>query len=46
MTPAGEHLGSFKFNEPLQEDINLQRTENYVVDAFKNNPYTQPLSSF
>jgi len=40
-----EHLGSFRFNEPLQQDIHVSRNDNYVVEAHKNNPYTHSLSS-
>jgi hypothetical protein len=40
-----EHLGSFKYNEPLQQDIHLQRNSSYVLDAHQKNPYTQPLNS-
>jgi hypothetical protein len=45
MTAAAEHLGSFRYNEPLQQDINMARNDNYVIEAYKNNPYTQPLNS-
>jgi hypothetical protein len=40
-----EHLGSFRFNSPLQQDIHVSRNDSYVVDAHKQNPYTQPLNS-
>lgn len=46
MTASSEHLGSYRFNEPLQQDIQLSRTDNYVVEAHKNNPYTKSLNSF
>jgi hypothetical protein len=45
-TPGTEHLGSFKFNEPLQQDIHLERNHPLMVDALKQNPYTQSLSSY
>jgi hypothetical protein len=45
MIPAADHLGSFRYNEPLQEDIHMQRNGNYVIEAHQNNPYTQPLNS-
>ena len=31
---------------PLQQDVNISRIENDVLEAFKKNPYTQSLSSF
>ena len=31
---------------PLQQDINVDRIENDILQAFKDNPYTQSLSSF
>jgi hypothetical protein len=45
MTAASEHLGSYRFNEPLQQDINVARNDDYVIEAYKNNPYTQSLNS-
>jgi hypothetical protein len=45
MIPASEHLGSYRYNEPLQQDINMSRNDNYVIEAYKNNPYTQSLNS-
>jgi hypothetical protein len=45
MGAASEHLGSFRYNEPLQQDIHTARNDSYVLDAYKNNPYTQPLNS-
>ena len=40
-----EHLGSIRYNEPLQQDINVSRNGNYIIEAHQNNPYTQPLNS-
>ena len=31
---------------PLQQDINVERLENEILQAFKTNPYTQSLSSY
>lgn len=45
-TPGGEQIGSFRFNAPLQQDIHSERNHPSIVDAFKQNPYTQPLTSF
>lgn len=45
--PSGlEHLGSYRFNEPLQEDIYTQRNNPNILDAHKNNPYTQKLNAY
>jgi hypothetical protein len=46
VTPSGDHLGSFKYNEPLQQDILVERNHPSTVAAFNQNPYTQPLNSF
>jgi hypothetical protein len=40
-----EHLGSVRYTEPLQQDINLERTHPYVIEAHQKNPYTKPLTS-
>jgi hypothetical protein len=40
-----EHLGSYRYNAPLQQDAYLQRNESSILDAFKANPYSQPLNS-
>lgn len=45
VTAGQEHLGSFKFNQELQQDINIERNGSYVTEAFTKNPYTQSLSS-
>jgi len=37
--------GSIKQLVPLQEDINVQRNNPNILDAFKKNPYTQSLQS-
>ena len=46
VTADGQHLGSFRYNQPLQEDINMERNHPSIVDAHRNNPYTQPLNSY
>ena len=43
--PTADQMGSTKYLMPLQEDINLQRTQPSILDAFRSNPYTQSLSS-
>jgi hypothetical protein len=45
MTPSSEHLGSYRYTEPLQQDINMQRNGSEILDAYKQNPYTQSLHS-
>jgi hypothetical protein len=46
LTPDGQHLGSYRYNEPLQQDVHDERNHPSTLNAFKQNPYTQPLSSF
>lgn len=41
-----EHLGSYRFNTPLQEDINIQRNEPAILKALGENPYAQKLNAF
>jgi hypothetical protein len=43
--PTSAQMGSVKYYEPLQEDINVQRNQPSILDAFKKNPYTQSLQS-
>ena len=45
-TSGLEHLGSYKYTEPLQQDIHTQRNEPAVLDAYKSNPYTQKLNAY
>jgi len=40
-----EHYGSYTYNAPLQQDVYIQRNEPAILDAYKQNPYTQSLSS-
>ena len=46
VTSGLEHLGSYKYNEPLQQDIYTQRNEPSILDAHKSNPYTQKLNAY
>jgi hypothetical protein len=41
-----EHLGSYTYNAPLQQDVHVQRNESSILDAFNSNPYSQKLNSF
>ena len=43
--PSSSQMGSVKYVVPLQEDINIQRNNPGILDAFKKNPYTQSLMS-
>ena len=43
---SAEHLGSYRFNQPLQEDIHTQRNHPSILKAFNENPYAQPLNAF
>ena len=43
--PTAAQQGSTKYVVPLQEDINIQRNEPSLLDAFRSNPYTQSLTS-
>jgi hypothetical protein len=45
-SPASQqHIGAQKFLEPLQQDIEVSRMDAGILDAFRNNPYTQSLAS-
>lgn len=46
VTPDAQQLGTYRYNEPLQENINVERNNPDIVSAFNQNPYTQPLNSF
>jgi len=41
-----EHMGSYRFNQPLQEDVHVQRNHPSILKAFSENPYAQPLNAF
>lgn len=40
-----QQIGAVKYNEPLQQDIAVTRIQPNILDAFRNNPYTQSLTS-
>lgn len=42
---SAQQIGVQKFNEPLQQDIEVTRIEPGLLDAFRSNPYTHSLSS-
>jgi hypothetical protein len=41
-----ESLGSYRFNQPLQEDIHVERNHPSILKAFNQNPYAQSLNAF
>jgi hypothetical protein len=44
--PAGtQQQGSFRYIEPRQQDIEIVRNDPGILDAFRQNPYTQSLAS-
>ncbi len=43
---SAEQLGSFRYNQPLQQDVNVERNGPEMLTAFKENPYTQKLNSY
>jgi hypothetical protein len=46
-TPGhAESLGSYRFNQPLQEDIHNERNHPSILKAFNENPYAKPLNAF
>jgi len=46
-SPAhAESLGSYRFNQPLQEDIHVERNHPSILKAFNENPYAKPLNAF
>lgn len=40
-----QQLGSWRYTEPRQQDIELVRNEPSILDSFRQNPYTQSLTS-
>jgi hypothetical protein len=46
LTTEASQLGSFRYNQPLQEDINVERNNPDLLSAFKSNPYTKNLGSY
>jgi hypothetical protein len=45
-TPDSQHLGSFKYNEPLQQDVHIERNHPGILDARHSNPLAIPLNSY
>lgn len=40
-----QQLGSYRYTEPRQQDIEVIRNDPGILDAFRQNPYTQSLAS-
>jgi hypothetical protein len=38
-------MGSVRYVEPLKQDINMDRNGAEILDAYKQNPFTQSLTS-
>ena len=45
LTADATHKGSYRYNAPLQEDINMERNSGDILSAFHKNPYTHKLNS-
>ena len=41
-----EQLGSYRYNQPLQQDVHMERNDSSMLKAFAENPYTQKLTSY
>lgn len=46
MNATAQDLGSYRYNEPLQEDVHVERMSGDILKAFKQNPYAQNLNAF
>lgn len=46
LTTSAQQIGSYRYNTPLQQDVNVERNNPGMLDAFKQNPYTQKLTSY
>ena len=46
LTTSSQQIGSYRYNEPLQQDVLVERNNPTILDAYKQNPYTQKLSSY
>lgn len=45
-TADSQHLGSYRYNEPLQQDIHMERNHPGILDARQSNPLAIPLNSY
>jgi hypothetical protein len=46
LNSSSEHMGSYRYNQPLQQDVNMERNNSSILDALSANPYAQKLTSF
>jgi hypothetical protein len=46
MVASSEHLGSYRYNEPLQQDVHIERNHPGILDSFHKNPLSLPLNAF
>jgi hypothetical protein len=44
--PARERYGELTARSEYGQNINLQRNQPEILDAFRSNPYTKPLNSY
>jgi hypothetical protein len=45
VTSSTQHIGEYRYTEPLPQDTEITRMDPGILDAFKSNPYTQSLQS-
>jgi hypothetical protein len=45
-TADSQHMGSYRYNEPLQQDIHVERNHPGILDARHSNPLAIPLNSY
>jgi hypothetical protein len=43
---SAEHLGSYRFNRPLKEDVLVERIDPSYIKALNSNPLALPLNAF
>ena len=46
LNTSSEHIGSYRYTEPLQQDVNMERNNSSILSALSSNPYAQKLTSF
>jgi hypothetical protein len=45
-TADSQHMRSIKYNEPLQQDVHIERNHPGILDALQNNPLALPLNAY
>jgi hypothetical protein len=43
---SSEHMGSYRYKEPLQQEIDSQRNHPEILSAHQSNPYAQKLNAY